>query len=152
MACHECRRQLKSCPIRLELVDELLQARADPDAESDGKTALLLAANHGALPLLRRLLSQGAAVDQGPVAPLYAAAAQGHSDVVAELLEFHRSSKAVAELRRCTVGLGGASQVCASNRPPEDSPASLHTVSCMRNQRPEARGCNGSSTDSLVSS
>ena len=68
------------------MVDELLQARADPDAESDGKTALLLAANHGALPLLRRLLSQGAAVDQGPVAPLYAAAAQGHSDVVAELL------------------------------------------------------------------
>ncbi|MFC6021036.1 ankyrin repeat domain-containing protein [Plantactinospora solaniradicis] len=75
-------------------VTALLRAGADPNATtSDGTTPLYTASVQGIAPIVRLLLTAGAAPDNesghgAEGTPLTGAAAWGHTDVVRELLEY----------------------------------------------------------------
>jgi ankyrin repeat protein len=78
---------VRTLDILLDLDPLLVEAVA-----ADGYTALHLAAHYGQLDAVYRLLQGGAAVDavaanEGEVRPLHSAAAGGHVEVVAALLE-----------------------------------------------------------------
>lgn len=63
---------------------------ADQKAASDGKTPLLLAAEHGNLEVVQELVARGVDIDYGAsngVTPLFVAAANGHLEVVRYLLK-----------------------------------------------------------------
>ena len=73
-----------------DAVDEFLAAGHDVDAaDGERRTALWLAARHGDVQVLRKLLAHGANVDKpalGKKTPLYAATAAGHVACVAALV------------------------------------------------------------------
>lgn len=62
----------------------------DLDATSaDGVNALMFAALHGELPVVKALIARGAEVNKTGWTPLHWAAANGHAEVVRHLLERH---------------------------------------------------------------
>ncbi|ASJ75432.1 ankyrin repeat domain-containing protein [Granulosicoccus antarcticus] len=90
----------------LVLVDQLLVSGAQPEAVVNGNTPLMLAAKIGELSIVKRLLAEGARVDNGALSserrtPMMVAITSNHADVVAFLLS-HGASVTQQDYRGMT--------------------------------------------------